>query len=112
MTGESGALQGEQRQWAPQRRARRSDGEHYVGSHWLGTLRTLRRDALIGNIRNRSQVMSPQQLLGTQLPIIEAPMAGSQGSALAVADAMRRPGLPLVGFPARCDRRCTVACRR
>ena len=29
--------------------------------------------------------MSPQQLLGTELPIIQAPMAGVQGSALAVA---------------------------
>ena len=37
------------------------------------------------NTRNRSQVMSLQQLLGTQLPIIQAPMAGSQGSALAIA---------------------------
>ena len=29
--------------------------------------------------------MKPQELLGTELPIIQAPMAGSQGSALAIA---------------------------
>src|SRR5687767_16032910 len=35
--------------------------------------------------RSRNNAMTLQQLLGIELPIIQAPMAGSQGSALAIA---------------------------
>ena len=40
--------------------------------------------------------MTLQQLLGIELPIIQAPMAGVQGSALAVAVSKPRTGLPPV----------------
>src|SRR5262249_550344 len=48
---------------------------------------TDRCDKLTGTpVANRyTSIMSLQEVLGSELPIIQAPMAGSQGSALAIA---------------------------